>query len=102
MKKIDEGEKEDDVTADDIVKNDQPENHGTKTDERNAVLKKVVTDKAGFKPLFLGGFKDIKFNFFNNYPSPTGGGSFESSLYPGRWFRDQSGNKDPEGYCSQF
>jgi len=61
-----EDKKDDDVT-DDVVKNDQPENHGT-TDERNGVLKKVVTDKASFKPLFLGGFKDIKFNFFNNYP----------------------------------
>ena len=61
-----EDKKDDDVT-DDIVKNDQPENHGT-IDERNAVLKKVVADKASFKPLFLGGFKDIKFNFFNNYP----------------------------------
>jgi len=37
-------------------------------DERNAVLKKVTTDAPTFKPQFLGGFKDIKFNFFNNYP----------------------------------
>ena len=63
----DQADKKDDDVTDDIVKNDQPENHGT-IDERNAVLKKVVADKAGFKPLFLGGFKDIKFNFFNNYP----------------------------------
>jgi hypothetical protein len=37
-------------------------------DERNAVLKKVVTDAPTFKPQFLGGFKDIKFNFSNRYP----------------------------------
>src|SRR4030095_7750305 len=36
-------------------------------DERNAVLKKVVTDAPTFKPQFLGGFKDIKFNFSNRY-----------------------------------
>ena len=61
-----EGKKGDDVT-DDIVKTDQQENYAA-IDERNAVLKKVVADKASFKPLFLGGFKDIKFNFYNNYP----------------------------------
>ena len=61
-----EGKKGDDVTND-IVKEDQHENYAA-VDERNAVLKKVVTDKPSFKPLFLGGFKDIKFNFFNNYP----------------------------------
>ena len=60
-----EAKKSDDVT-DDIVKTDQPENYAA-IDERNAVLKKVVADKASFKPLFLGGFKDIKFNFYNNY-----------------------------------
>jgi len=37
-------------------------------DERNAVLKRVTADAPTFKPQFLGGFKDIKFNFFNNYP----------------------------------
>ena len=45
----------------------EPENYAA-VDERNAVLKKVTTDAPTFKPQFLGGFKDIKFNFFNNYP----------------------------------
>jgi hypothetical protein len=60
-----EAKKVDDVTND--IKDDQPEGYAA-IDERNAVLKKVVTDKPSFKPLLFGGFKDIKFNFFNNYP----------------------------------
>jgi len=43
------------------------ENSGA-VDERNAVLKKIFTDKPVFKSLLFGGFKDIKFNLFNNYP----------------------------------
>jgi len=57
--------------ADSMRENDVPtvvgENSGH-VDERNAVLKKIFTDKPVFKPLLFGGFKDIKFNFFNNYP----------------------------------
>ncbi len=49
------------------VNNESQENYAT-ADERNAVLKKVTTDAPTFKPQFLGGFKDIKYNFFNNYP----------------------------------
>jgi len=50
---------------------EEPVNEGENyavIDERNAVLKKVTTDAPTFKPQFLGGFKDIKFNFFNSYP----------------------------------
>ena len=57
--------------ADKIRENDVPavvgENSGA-VDERNAVLKKIFTDKPVFKSLLFGGFKDIKFNLFNNYP----------------------------------
>ena len=58
--------KNDDSVKNDQVKNEERENYAA-IDERNAVLKKVVTDAPTFKPQFLGGFKDIKFNFFNNY-----------------------------------
>jgi hypothetical protein len=59
--------KGDDSVKDNPVKTEVQENYGT-MDERNAVLKKVTTDAPTFKPQFLGGFKDIKYNFFNNYP----------------------------------
>ena len=56
-----------DSIKDDHVKNEENENYAA-IDERNAVLKKVVTDVPTFKPLLFGGFKDIKFNFSNRYP----------------------------------
>ena len=56
----------DDSANNDQAKNEEKENYAA-VDERNAVLKKVVTDAPTFKPQFLGGFKDIKFNLFNNY-----------------------------------
>jgi hypothetical protein len=59
--------KNDDSVKDDQVKTEEPESHGS-VDERNAVLKKVVTDEPTFKPLLFGGFKDIKFYFSNRYP----------------------------------
>ena len=58
--------KNDDSANNDQAKNEEKENYAA-VDERNAVLKKVVTDAPTFKPQFLGGFKDIKFNLFNNY-----------------------------------
>jgi len=60
-----EGKNEDSAKGE--VKNEERESYAA-VDERNAVLKKVVTDKPVFKPLLFGGFKDIKFNFFNHYP----------------------------------
>ena len=59
--------KGDDSVKVDLVKKEVRENYDA-IDERNAVLKKVVVDAPTFKPQFLGGFKDIKFNFFNRYP----------------------------------
>ena len=59
--------KRDDSVKDDNTKNEEQEDY-VSVDVRNAVLKKVVTDAPTFKPLLFGGFKDIKFNFFNNYP----------------------------------
>jgi len=56
-----------DSVKEDVARNEVHENYGA-IDERNAVLKKVVVDAPTFKPQFLGGFKDIKFNFFNRYP----------------------------------
>lgn len=57
-----------------IVEDNSPvevKNEGEETnaamDERNAVRKRVIIEKPTFKPLTFGGFKDIKFNFFNNY-----------------------------------
>ena len=49
------------------ISNESQENYAA-VDERNAVLKKVTTDAPTFKPQFLGGFKDIRFKFFNHYP----------------------------------
>jgi hypothetical protein len=48
------------------IKNEEQETNAA-MEERNAVRKKVITEKPTFKPLTFGGFKDIKFNFFNNY-----------------------------------
>jgi hypothetical protein len=59
--------KGDDSVKDEQLDNEVQANYGT-ADERNAVLKKVVVDAPTFKPQFLGGFKDIKFNFSNRYP----------------------------------
>jgi hypothetical protein len=50
---------------DSIVKEEQENTDNI--NERNAVLKKVIIEKPTFKPLLLGGFKEIKFNFYNNY-----------------------------------
>src|SRR5437762_9636734 len=49
------------------LKKEEEENNVV-ANERNSVLKKVITEKASFKPLIFGGFKDIRFDFFNNYP----------------------------------
>jgi hypothetical protein len=35
--------------------------------ERNEVLSKVTTDQPAFDAVTLGGFKNIRFNFFNDY-----------------------------------
>jgi lipopolysaccharide export system protein LptC len=48
------------------IKNEEQETAAA-TEERNAVRKRVIIEKPTFKPLTFGGFKDIKFNFFNNY-----------------------------------
>ena len=58
--------KGDDSLKEEPVSNESQENYAA-VDERNAVLKKVTVDAPTFKPQFLGGFKDIKYNFFNNY-----------------------------------
>jgi hypothetical protein len=63
--RVHEGKRNDSV-RDDSAKNEEQENYAA-VDARNAVLKKVVTDAPTFKPQFLGGFKDIKYNFFNHY-----------------------------------
>jgi flagellar biosynthesis GTPase FlhF len=36
-------------------------------EERNSVLRNVIVEKPAFRPLTFGGFKDIRFNFYNNY-----------------------------------
>jgi len=68
-----EGKKDDSAKGNDVARVEHENTAAVNersdaVDERNAVLKKVFTDKPLFKPLLFGGFKDIKFNFFNNYP----------------------------------
>jgi len=58
-------EKNNEIIAENKTENDSKE-IGTAA-ERDAVLKKIIIEKPTFKPLMFGGFKDIKFNFFNNY-----------------------------------
>lgn len=65
-------EKDHEAKSDDGIREDPAKNElqgkSAFIEERNAVLKKVVTDAPTFKPLLFGGFKDIKFNFSNSYP----------------------------------
>jgi hypothetical protein len=54
------------ISKENNIANAEQEN-GDHINERNSVLKKVLIEKPTFKPLLFGGFKDIKFNFYNNY-----------------------------------
>jgi len=59
-------EKNNEAVSENKMENEEAKDIGTAS-EMNAVLKKVIIEKPAFKPLMFGGFKDIKFNFFNNY-----------------------------------
>jgi hypothetical protein len=48
------------------IKNEEQETSAV-IEERNAVRKRVTIEKPTFKPLTFGGFKDIRFNLYNNY-----------------------------------